>query len=144
MTSFREPRRSRSLVPFVPPLAMVGTEGGWERRAMIPWELIGRRVRVIAWCDRRRTAAARQNPPTSGDGPGGAVTPPDADDLAGQIWVRVEGLERVFVLRGSDVGVLPPRVIGSRRGAGPTRRGPAVAEERDGSKEPEVEPRGAG
>jgi hypothetical protein len=35
-------------------------------------------------------------------------------------------------------------VIGSRRGAGPTRRSPAVAEERDGSKEPEVEPRGAG
>jgi hypothetical protein len=65
---------------------------------MLPHELIGRSVKVIAWCGRR--------PP---------ATP--LDGLTGQVWIRVEGRDRVFILPRDDAEVLPPRASRSRQGS---------------------------
>jgi hypothetical protein len=65
---------------------------------MLPHELIGRGVKVIAWCGQRTPA-----------------TPPDG--LTGQVWFRVEGRDRVFILPRDDAEVLPPRASRSRQGS---------------------------
>jgi hypothetical protein len=72
---------------------------------MLSPELIGRRVRVIAWYDHPPLIAARRRPTALSDGPEGTVT--HVDDRTGRVWVRVEGLDRVFALQWGDVEVLP-------------------------------------
>jgi len=71
---------------------------------MLTKELIGRRVRVLAWYDHPPLIAAHRWPTALGDGPAGTVT--HHDDRTGRVSVRVEGLGRVFTLHRGDVEVL--------------------------------------
>jgi hypothetical protein len=68
-------------------------------------ELIGRRVRILAWYDHAPLVAAHRWPTAPGDGPEGTVT--RLDDATGRVSVLVEGLDRVFILQWGDVVVLP-------------------------------------
>ena len=72
---------------------------------MLTPQLIGRRVRVTAWYDHAPLVAARRRPTTPGDGPEGTVT--HLDELTGRVSVRLEGMDRTFVLPCGDVEVLP-------------------------------------
>lgn len=68
-------------------------------------ELIGRRVRIIAWYDHAPLVAAYRWPLALDEGPEGTVT--HLNEVTGHVGVRVEGLDRVFVLHRGDVEVLP-------------------------------------
>jgi hypothetical protein len=79
---------------------------------MLSTELIGRRVRVIAWYDHPPLVAARRASPAPGAGPEGTVL--RVDDRTGRVAVLIEGLGRVFALACGDVEALPDDAAGSR------------------------------
>jgi hypothetical protein len=72
---------------------------------MLTPDLIGRRVRIIAWYDHAPLVAAHRWPPAPGTGPEGTVT--QLDEVTGHVGVLVEGVDRVFLLQLGDVEVLP-------------------------------------
>ena len=73
---------------------------------MLSPDLIGRRVRIIAWYDHPPLIAAHRWLPAPSEGPDGTVT--HLNDRTGQVSVLVAGLDRVFILPWGDVEVLPP------------------------------------
>jgi hypothetical protein len=123
---------------------------------MLSPELIGRRVRLLAWYDHPSLVASRRGTSALREGAVGTVT--RVDDRTGRVAVLVEGLGRVFVLPREDVEVLAsvwvtcPSCAGSGRvggrscflcaGSGSMRAD--VADDSDGPEELEAGPRDDG
>lgn len=71
---------------------------------MLTPELIGRRVRVLAWYDHASLVAARRRPAASSEAPEGTIT--RVEDRTGRVWVRVDDQSPDVVLAWGDVDVL--------------------------------------
>jgi hypothetical protein len=77
-------------------------------------DLVGRRVRIIAWEHLAFAADYRRRPPHA-DGPEGTVTDIEAfgdgdgdGDDDGDVWVRIDEIGWAYAFRPDQLEILPP------------------------------------
>jgi len=71
---------------------------------MLSKELVGRRVRVVAWYDHAQLIADHRGDRFD-DGPEGTVT--HLNDITAEMTVRIDEYDRAYALKLGDVEILP-------------------------------------